>query len=135
MESLPLFLLLGLAVVAMLFMSQRSRKQQSKQADFRNTLVPGTNVMTSSGQLGTVAAVEDDAVTIETTPGVYTRWVKAAIQAVPPQFAGAIAGEADEEFADGDYAYDDEDDVTYDDVTEPAGEIEAGDPRRDDTTA
>ncbi|WP_108717489.1 preprotein translocase subunit YajC [Miniimonas sp. S16] len=89
-ESLPLILLLGVAVIGMLFMSQRGKKQQAKQSDFRNTLEPGQQVMTSSGQLGAVVEVVGDAVTIETTPGVQTRWVKAAIQAVPPQFASVL---------------------------------------------
>lgn len=90
MESLPLFILLGVMVVGMLFMSSRSRKQQAKQSDFRNTLEPGQQVMTSSGQLGEIVSVDGDAVTIETTPGVLTRWVKAAIQAVPPQYASVL---------------------------------------------
>lgn len=82
-----MFIFLGLALVALFFMSSRGRKQQAKQQEFRNTLNPGDEVMTSSGQLGTVHSVVGDTVLIETTPGVVTRWVKAAIQAVPAQFS------------------------------------------------
>jgi preprotein translocase subunit YajC len=38
--------------------------------------------MTASGMLGTVVDVDDEAVTIESTPGAQTRWVRAAISKV-----------------------------------------------------
>lgn len=96
-----LFVFLGLAVLGLFFVSSRGRKQQAKVNDFRNTLEPGQQIMTSSGQLGTIVSVVGDAVTIETTPGVYTRWVKAAIQQVPAQFSSVLE-EAESEDADED---------------------------------
>lgn len=89
MEPL-LFVFLALAVVGLFFVNSRGRKQQAKQNDFRNTLEPGQQIMTSSGQLGTIVSIVGDAITIETTPGVYTRWVKAAIQQVPAQYASVL---------------------------------------------
>ncbi|WP_454294677.1 preprotein translocase subunit YajC [Salana multivorans] len=89
MEPL-LFVFLGLAVLGLFFVNSRGRKQQAKQNEFRNSLGPGQQVMTSSGQLGTIVLVDGDAITIETTPGVHTRWVKAAIQEVPPQFSSVL---------------------------------------------
>ncbi|MBN8883110.1 preprotein translocase subunit YajC [Salana multivorans] len=87
----PLLLVfLGLAVVGLFFVSSRGRKQQAKQNEFRSSLTPGKQIMTSSGQLGTIVSVDGDAVVIETTPGVLTRWVKAAIQEVPAQFASVL---------------------------------------------
>ncbi|PFG43304.1 preprotein translocase subunit YajC [Isoptericola jiangsuensis] len=65
----------------MLFMSSRTRKQQKQQAEFRSSLVPGQEVMTGSGMVGTVVEVDEarDIVTIESTPGMQTRWLRAAI--------------------------------------------------------
>ncbi|KQY25654.1 preprotein translocase subunit YajC [Cellulomonas sp. Root485] len=60
-------------------MSSRTRKQQRVAQEFRNNLVPGDEVMTASGLLGTVVAVEDDVITLESSPGAHTRWIRAAI--------------------------------------------------------
>ncbi|SKC71524.1 preprotein translocase subunit YajC [Krasilnikoviella flava] len=78
MELIILFVVLaGL----MFFMSQRTRKQQKQQAEFRSQLEPGQEVMTGSGLFGTVVEVDEanDTVTIESTPGSQTRWLRAAI--------------------------------------------------------
>jgi len=75
-----MFLILALAVGAFWFMSRRARKQQKAQQEFRNTLEPGDEVMTASGMMGYVVEIEDDAITLESTPGgSQTRWVRAAI--------------------------------------------------------
>jgi preprotein translocase subunit YajC len=76
--------LLILVVLAggLFYMSSRSRKTQRKQQDFRKNLAVGQEVMTASGMLGRVVAVDDDAITIESTPGASTRWVRAAISKV-----------------------------------------------------
>jgi len=66
----------------MFFMSQRTRKQQKQQAEFRSQLEPGQEVMTGSGLFGTVVEIDEatDTVTIETAPGgAQTRWLRAAI--------------------------------------------------------
>jgi len=73
-----LFILL-LAFAALWFMSSRSRKQQREAADFRTGLAIGDEVMTASGLLGTVTAIEGDVITLESTPGSSTRWLRAAI--------------------------------------------------------
>jgi preprotein translocase subunit YajC len=74
-----LFLILALALGALWLMSSRTRKQQRTAQEFRNNLVPGDEVMTASGLLGTVVAVEDDVITLESSPGAHTRWIRAAI--------------------------------------------------------
>ena len=78
MELIILFVVL---IALMFFMSSRTRKQQKQQQAFRAELAPGQEVMTGSGMFGTVVAIDDasDTVTIESTPGVQTRWVRAAI--------------------------------------------------------
>ncbi|MFC8597691.1 MULTISPECIES: preprotein translocase subunit YajC [unclassified Isoptericola] len=65
----------------MFFMSSRSRKQQRAQQEFRSQLAPGQEVMTGSGLFGTVVEIDEanDTVTIESTPGMQTRWLRAAI--------------------------------------------------------
>ncbi|MFV2143024.1 MULTISPECIES: preprotein translocase subunit YajC [Isoptericola] len=65
----------------MFFMSSRTRKQQKQQAEFRAALAPGQEVMTGSGMVGTVVEIDDesDTITIETTPGTRTRWLRAAV--------------------------------------------------------
>ena len=76
---MELFLILALALGALWLMSSRTRKQQRVAQEFRNNLVPGDEVMTASGLLGTVVAVEDDVITLESSPGAHTRWIRAAI--------------------------------------------------------
>lgn len=118
-------ILLAVAVAAMWFMSSRTRKQQKEQVAFRDLLEPGQYVMTGSGMFGTVVDVEADAVTIESSPGVTSRWLKIAIAklAEPPVASeDGLAEEYDEDEYDED-EYDE--DETYDDAVEE--EPEAGD--------
>ena len=76
---MELMLILAVALGALWLMSSRTRKQQRAAQEFRNNLVPGDEVMTASGLLGTVVAVEDDVITLESSPGAHTRWIRAAI--------------------------------------------------------
>ena len=76
---MELFLILAIALGALWLMSSRTRKQQRVAQEFRNNLIPGDEVMTASGLLGTVVAVEDDVITLESSPGAHTRWIRAAI--------------------------------------------------------
>jgi preprotein translocase subunit YajC len=90
-------LILALAVGAFWLMSRRTRKQQKAQQEFRSTLAPGDEVMTGSGLFGTVVAVDDEAITLESEPGGgRTRWIRAAIaKKIEPQ-----ADVADDEWRD-----------------------------------
>jgi preprotein translocase subunit YajC len=74
-----LMLILAIALGALWLMSSRTRKQQRAAQEFRNNLEAGDEVMTASGLLGTVVAVEDDVITLESSPGAHTRWIRAAI--------------------------------------------------------
>ena len=76
---MELILILAIALGALWLMSSRTRKQQRAAQEFRNNLVAGDEVMTASGLLGTVVAVEDDVITLESSPGAHTRWIRAAI--------------------------------------------------------
>ncbi|GHH64832.1 hypothetical protein GCM10017772_01970 [Promicromonospora soli] len=78
---MEMLILVAILLVAMFFMSSRTRKQQRAAAEFRNNLTVGTKVMTASGMIGTVVDVDDanDQVTIESFPGSPTTWLRAAI--------------------------------------------------------
>jgi preprotein translocase subunit YajC len=65
--------------VALFLMSSRQRKAQREQLSFRDNLQPGQRVMTGSGMYGTVVEVDGDEVTLESTPGNESVWIKAAI--------------------------------------------------------
>jgi preprotein translocase subunit YajC len=80
MGNLSFLFILIIAFGALWLMSSRTRKQQRAASEFRNNLVVGDEVMTGSGLFGTVVDVEDDVITLETSPGgSRTRWIRAAV--------------------------------------------------------
>lgn len=84
----PIILLVLLAAFAyfMLIRPQRARQRQAQQ--LQQQLRVGTEVMTTAGLYGTVAAIDDDVVTLEVAPGVHNRYLRAAIaRVVTPQDA------------------------------------------------
>ena len=105
-------IILALAFGALWFMSRKSRLQQKAAADFRANLAPGQQVMTGSGLFATVVSVEDDVVTLETSPGIETRWLRPAIAKLvdPP------VGQDDELDEDEDLYEDDLEDDLGDDL-------------------
>lgn len=78
-SSTFLLIFMGLAIVAMLFMSSRARKRQAAAGEFRSTLHAGQRVMTTSGMFGTVVAVDGDKVTLITSGGQESEWLLVAI--------------------------------------------------------
>lgn len=121
-----LILVVGLG--AMWLLSSRQRKAQQKQLSFRDNLQPGQEVMTGSGMYGTVVEVEGDVVTIETTPGVQTRWIKAAIARLvePP------VEEVDEDAEDDDAQWRDEPGAVPPGLIEVPDDLSSLQPPRDD---
>lgn len=109
---MELFLILAIALGALWLMSSRTRKQQRAAQEFRNNLIPGDEVMTASGLLGTVVAVEDDVITLESSPGAHTRWIRAAIAKKIEPPVDEIDDVEDE--ADLDDEVDEQDDVVTD---------------------
>lgn len=91
-----MFILVAILLVAMFFMSSRTRKQQRAAAEFRNNLTVGTKVMTASGMIGTVVDVDEaaDQITIESVPGSQTTWLRAAIS---KQVEEPVADDADDD--------------------------------------
>jgi preprotein translocase subunit YajC len=83
---MELLLPLAVAFGFLYLMTRRTRKMQKEATSFRENLLPGQEVMTGSGLFGTVVAAEGDRITLETSPGVTSQWLRAAIAKVvePP---------------------------------------------------
>lgn len=80
----PVLLLAALGLLV--FSLARGRRQQRQLQTVQSRLTPGTEVMTGSGLFGTVVAVEDSVVVLETAPGQTSRWDRRAVVRVvtPP---------------------------------------------------
>lgn len=95
MDSLGALLPLVIILLAFwLLIIRPARTRTRQQAQLLSQLTPGQEVMTTSGLYATVAAVEDDLVVLEASPGVPTRWAKAAVaRIVPPPAVADTAGD------------------------------------------
>ncbi|RYV52845.1 preprotein translocase subunit YajC [Pengzhenrongella frigida] len=112
-------IIIALAFGAMWLMSSRTRKQQRAAGDFRANLEVGNEVMTGSGLFGTIVEIDGDTITLESTPGNESRWIRAAIAKLvelPPVDEDAEdAEDDDEDYLDEDEADSDLDDSDLDD--------------------
>ncbi|WP_249667264.1 preprotein translocase subunit YajC [Cellulomonas fengjieae] len=133
---MELIIIMAIALGALWLMSSRTRKQQKMAQEFRNNLVPGDEVMTASGLLGTVVAVEDDVITLESSPGAHTRWIRAAIAKKIEPPVEEIDDETDEvdELADEDTVVTDADRISRanDDVIDVPDDLSTLPPVRKD---
>jgi preprotein translocase subunit YajC len=95
----------GFMIIVIVFMvglmwwqSRKSKQQQSKVQDFRQSLQPGTSVATFSGLIGTVVSVEldKDQIVID-SEGSQSRWRIQAITEPPVVPAYVSDDEVDEE--------------------------------------
>ena len=94
MEQLFPFILIAFALLIFLVLPARQRKAaQAKQQALRESLVPGTPVMLTSGLHGTIAAVGAGTVDVEIAPGLVTTWAQAAVMEVRPP-AGPVVDDA-----------------------------------------
>jgi len=117
---LPLILIVGM----IWFMSRSQRKQKAKQAETVAQLVPGTRVITTSGQLGIVEEVDDEYVTLEISDGVLVQFVKQAIGRVLPDLADEV--EDDDHGDTSDAADDDAVEDTVDHTVKDPDTVDAG---------
>ena len=79
---LPMLLLVGLLAL-MYFMVIRPQSQRRKQMQrMQESVSVGSSVLTIGGLYGTVAAVDDESVTLEVSPGVTNRYARGAIAKV-----------------------------------------------------
>ncbi|MDC7120827.1 preprotein translocase subunit YajC [Cellulomonas fimi] len=101
MPDLSFLLFVAVAFGLLWLMTSRSRKQQRTAQEFRNNLAPGDEIMTGSGLFGTVVEVDGDVITVESTPGNRTRWIRAAIaKKVDPPVEDELVDEDDDETVD-----------------------------------
>jgi preprotein translocase subunit YajC len=113
MEQYFPLILLALAAVLLFVLPARQRKRMAAQQQaMRDSLAPGTPVMTTSGMHGTVVAKGDTTVDLEIAPGVVVTFAQQAVLevrrpagefpggTVGPEFPGDDAG-ADGRPADG----------------------------------
>lgn len=79
-SSLLLLLVFGVAIYFLLIRPQSRQRKQMQQ--MQSSLAVGDEVMTGGGLFGTVAAIEEDKVELEISPGVTVRFARAAIARV-----------------------------------------------------
>jgi preprotein translocase subunit YajC len=133
----PILIFIVIAVAGLLFMSNRTKKQQRAASEFRNNLVPGDEVMTHSGLLGTVVDVEDDIITLESAPGSRSRWIRAAIskKIEPPVDEVEDDADVDDDEIDDDDADDALIESADDDVIDVPDDLSSLPPARKDGDA
>lgn len=75
----PSILFLGMLLVLILLMFQRSSRQRRETAQVQAGLLPGAEVMTASGLFATVIDVDEQKVTLQTGPGQTSTWDRRAV--------------------------------------------------------
>lgn len=92
-QLLPLAILI-LAFWFLVIRPARNRQRQATQT--QSSLRPGQQVMTTAGMYATVSDVEDDAVVLEISPGVTSRYAKAAVaRIIEPSDSDTETGSTD----------------------------------------
>ncbi|HEU4911189.1 MAG TPA: preprotein translocase subunit YajC [Actinomycetes bacterium] len=71
-----------------------ARNRQRAAMQLQSELQPGLDVMTTSGMYGRVAALDDDSVSLEVSPGVTVRVTKAAVGRILSEPQGTGPAEA-----------------------------------------
>jgi len=81
-SSSLLIFALPLALIGWMFYTQRKRTKETQR--LQSTLGVGDEVMTTSGLLGRITALEDEVATLEVSPGVAIRFNRRAIAGPAP---------------------------------------------------
>jgi len=101
-SALPLIIIAVLLLGMLLYARRNRERAASQQAQLRDRITFGTEVMTTSGLYGTVVGVNpDDTVQLSIAPGVEVKWAIAALRdvaALPNQYREPL--EPEEERAD-----------------------------------
>ncbi|WP_018155920.1 preprotein translocase subunit YajC [Demetria terragena] len=93
-----LILLLPLVLIGLLFWQQRRRQKQVQRA--QDQLVPGQQVSTTSGLIGTLVALDGPTAEIEAAPGVTLTFDRRAVLPSPTADPAPDAEEADDDASD-----------------------------------
>ena len=69
------YVLIGVAVILVIFMYFNSRRNRARQAEQRGKIVPGVEIMTNFGLFGKLLSVDEltNVAEVETTPGTIVR--------------------------------------------------------------
>lgn len=131
-----MLVIIVLALGAMFFMTNRTRKQQRQAGDFRANLEIDQDVMTGSGYFGTIVDIDGDTITLESVPGSQSRWIRAAIaKVVEPPVEDEYDDEDLDEDLDDEPADDVVDDFTADDaVVDVPDDLSYFDPKTEEDT-
>jgi preprotein translocase subunit YajC len=81
----PLIWVVLLAGTFYFLIIRPTRNRQKAQQRLSDQLSVGARVMTTSGLYAEVVGFEDEAVLLEASPGVTTRWTKAAVSRILPE--------------------------------------------------
>ena len=124
----PLIWVVLLAGVFYLMIIRPNRNRQRAQQQMSERLGVGARVMTTSGLFAEVVGFDDDAILLETAPGVTMRWTKAAVARILPE------PDADDEAEDSQPGFDDHTDDADDgdDAAPDAHDADAADPDSSD---
>lgn len=95
MDPLSLLMIVAAAAAFYFLIIRPGRQRQRQQQELIAALQPGAEVMTTAGIFGTVAAVTDDQISIEVSPGVFLRLLPAAIARVVEPVPAAEDGALD----------------------------------------
>ena len=79
MDAVSLFPFAIILVAFYLLIIRPARTRQRAALELQRRLEPGSRVMTTSGIFATVVAVDDDAVSLEVSPGTTIRFAKPAV--------------------------------------------------------
>ncbi|MHB1235425.1 MAG: preprotein translocase subunit YajC [Microbacteriaceae bacterium] len=103
-QDFTTYIMLAVLAVLVIFMFRNSRKRQRAQAELREKIVPGVEVMTNFGMYGTLLSLdaENNTAMIETSPGtvikVHSQTVSRVIEPSAAE-TGPVATTQDESAA------------------------------------
>jgi preprotein translocase subunit YajC len=72
-------LLLAIPLVLLVLLTLQGRRRGRALRDAQSQVTPGAVVMTGAGMFATVVSVDGDQVTLETSPGQTSRWLRQAV--------------------------------------------------------
>jgi preprotein translocase subunit YajC len=75
----PLLMIAGLFAIFYFLMIRPQRRRREATLRVQSQLAVGDEVMTSSGLYGTVAELDDKTVILETSDGVFSRYLRGAV--------------------------------------------------------
>ena len=95
MNGSIIFLLLPVALVLLLFNSQRKRSRQA--ATLQSELTVGAEICTTSGLFGTIVSLTPSEVVVEAAPGVHLRFDRRAVALVVPSEGRELPTDPDDD--------------------------------------